>query len=335
MAAALSSELAGARSALVIKPSSLGDIVHTLPAVALLKSANPDMAVRWVANSEWAPLLHGNPDLAGVIPFPRREMRGPLGPARFLRWSRALREPSPPDLVFDFQGLLRSGLMARRSRARLVVGLADSREGARFFHGLRVPVDPGWHAVERYLALPRALGVEVPGGDSALSFKLPQEPPGREPPPGFVLLHPFSRGAGKSLGADAVRRFCELLADRPVVLVGRGGPELGGLPANAHNWIGATGLAELAWLMARAAFTVSVDSGPAHMAAALGDRLLAIHSWSDPRRVGPYRKRAWVWKGGRVARVGELDPGVAAAAGELPDFAGIEAIAARVLAEIG
>ncbi len=319
MAAEISSELAEAKHALVIKPSSLGDIVHALPAVALLKSANPRMKIRWVANSEWAPLLQGNSDLAGVVSFPRAQMRGPLGVAKFWRWSCALREPLP-DLVFDFQGLLRSGLMAWRSRGARVIGLADSREGARFFHGVRVAVDPGAHAVERYLAVPRALGVEVPADAGQFSFKLPQQAPAQLPPEGFVLFHPFSRGEGKSLDAAAVQCFCESVRDRPVVIVGRGGSELDALPEGTHNWIGGTTLAELAWLMARAAFTVSVDSGPAHMAAALGENMLAIHSWSNPLRVGPFRPRAWVWKGGRIARVGEFDPQLAAAAGGLPDL---------------
>lgn len=320
MAAGISSELAEAKRALVIKPSSLGDIVHALPAVALLKSANPGMEIRWVANSEWAPLLHGNADLAEVLHFPRAKMRGPLGPARFWRWSRTLREPTPPDLVFDFQGLLRSGLMAWRSRGARVIGLGDSREGAGIFHGRQVPVDPDAHAVERYLAMPRALGIEVPEDAEQLSFKLPQQTPAQSPPEGFVLLHPFSRGEGKSLDAAAVRRFCESVCDRPVVIVGRGGPVLDSLPAGTLNWIGGTTLPELAWLMAHAAFTVSVDSGPAHMAAALGERMLAIHSWSDPLKVGPFRPRAWVWKGGRIARVRELDPELSAAAGSLPDL---------------
>jgi heptosyltransferase-1 len=320
MSAVVSSDLAEAKRALVIKPSSLGDIVHTLPAVALLKSANPEMEIRWVANSEWVPLLRGNSDLAEVLPFPRAQMRGPLGFVKFLRWSRALRKPSPPDLVIDFQGLLRSGLMAKRSRGRCVIGLSDSREGARYFHGRRVEVDPGAHAVERYLAVPRALGVEVPEDEGELSFKLPQKEPARIPPEGFVLFHPFSRGVGKSLGAAQVHRFCEAITSRPVVLVGRGGPALEGLPEGTLNWIDQTSLPELAWLMARAAFTVSVDSGPAHMAAALGERMLAIHSWSDPLKVGPFRKRAWVWKSGSIARVGEFDVDLAKGEGGLPDL---------------
>lgn len=326
----LARELERARDVLVIKPSSLGDIVHALPAVALIKAAQPAANIRWVANTEWVPLLRGNPDLTSVIPFPRSEMRGLFAPLKFLSWSRVLREPTRPDLVIDLQGLFRSGLMARRSKAGTVLGLSDSREGAGRFHDHVVEVDPGAHAVDRYLSAARALGCEVPDDDARLSFRLPRHHPDAEVPAGYVVLHPFSRGEGKSLTAAAVVRFCEAMGDRPVLVVGRGGPELPNLPPNAADWTGQTSLSELAWLMANSDYNVSVDSGPAHMAAAVGEHLLAIHSWSDPLKVGPYRKRAWVWKRGSVRRVGEMDAAFAGGTGEMPDVAEMEGIAAHV-----
>ena len=67
-----------------------------------------------------------------------------------------------------------------------------------------------------------------------------------------------------------------------------------------------TTLSQLIWLMRRASFVVSVDSGPAHLAAALGRPMLAIHAWSDPRKVGPHRPDAWVWKNGTLTQVRDL-----------------------------
>ena len=145
-----------------------------------------------------------------------------------------------------------------------------------------------------------------------------------------MLLHPFSRGAGKSLTVESVLAFCESMGQCPVVLVGRGGPKLESLPGNVHNWMNATGLAQLAWLMENALFNVSVDSGPAHMAAALGENLLVIHGWSDPLKVGPYRKQAWVWKSGNISRAGAVDPALARGQGKLPDIAQIKEIALQV-----
>jgi heptosyltransferase-1 len=81
------------KSILVIKPSSLGDIVHTLPAVAAIREANPDAEVTWVINPEWAPLLRGNPDVNHVHIFPRGEFAALNAPLTFWPWIRK-REPS-------------------------------------------------------------------------------------------------------------------------------------------------------------------------------------------------------------------------------------------------
>ena len=115
-------------SVLVVKPSSLGDIVHTLPAVHYLKVTFPEAKISWIANTEWVPLLEENADLKTVIPFPRREFRGPVGIFKFVRWCRGL-SGLKPDLVLDFQGLFRSAWISRSAKGKSVFGLSDSREG--------------------------------------------------------------------------------------------------------------------------------------------------------------------------------------------------------------
>ena len=77
-------------------------------------------------------------------------------------------------------------------------------------------------------------------------------------------------------------------------------------PKAAVDLLDRTSLLELIWVMRRASCVISVDSGPAHLAAALGRPMVAIHTWSDPRRVGPYRHDAWVWKNGQILTVGQL-----------------------------
>src|SRR6185436_14406867 len=98
--------MARPREIVVIKPSSLGDVVHTLPAVALLKQHWPESRIRWLINSEWKPLLEGNPHIDEAIPFPRRDFRGLRGCFKIGPWARELRERVNADLVLDFQGLL-------------------------------------------------------------------------------------------------------------------------------------------------------------------------------------------------------------------------------------
>ena len=102
-----------------------------------------------------------------------------------------------------------------------------------------------------------------------------------------------------------IRSFVRQISSQKIVLVGRGN-HVGNLPGHCLDLLNKTTVAQLIWLVRRASFVVSVDSGPAHLAAALGRPMVAIHAWSDPRRVGPYREDAWVWKNGRLVQVREL-----------------------------
>jgi lipopolysaccharide heptosyltransferase I len=300
------------QSVLIVKPSSLGDIVHTLPAVALLKRHWPRAVFRWMVNPEWAPLLEGNPCLDEVLHFPRREFRGFSGWLKFLPWLRSLR-PYRSDLVLDFQGLLRSAILARACRGGQLAGLSDAREGASFFYDHVVDVRGRTHAVDRYLELATAFtGPRGPTGPlgtdpsllgTDLEWPLPAGQPVQGVDPGYVLLHPFSRGTGKSLTPAQVSEFCEELAPMRVVVAGRAEPRIA--PGqNVLDLLNRTSMAELLWLIRQSAYVVSVDSGPMHIAAALTSRLLSIHTWSDPRKVGPYRADAWVWQQGKVFQRG-------------------------------
>ncbi|HYF35573.1 MAG TPA: glycosyltransferase family 9 protein [Prosthecobacter sp.] len=291
------------RSALIVKPSSLGDIVHTLPAVRAIHQAHPHLQLRWIANPEWMPLLEGVPMLTEVTPFPRKQFRGLKILPNALRWAPQWRRlpREMPEIVLDFQGLLRSALISRSRGSRPIVGLSDAREGGRWFQDHTVAVDARAHAVDRYLAMPRAFGITV---DAAhLHFPLP---PGR-PPAGWpqrddlILIHPWSRGIGKSLEVEALQALCDALAPRPVVIVGVTSTPVPLRGDHITDFSNRTSLAELIWVLRQARFCISVDSGPMHIAAAVNDRTLGLHTWSDPRKVGPYNPRAWVWKAGRIA----------------------------------
>src|SRR5205809_4874789 len=100
---------------LIIKPSSLGDIVHTLPAVAAIRDAHPNATITWVMNPEFMPLLRGNSDVNHVHVFPRREFSGLGAPLSMMPWLKETRK-SRPYLERGFQGLLRCAVMSRVSR---------------------------------------------------------------------------------------------------------------------------------------------------------------------------------------------------------------------------
>jgi len=302
---AINNQQSAIRSILIIKPSSLGDVVHTLPAVALLRDAYPEADITWVINPEWAPLLRGNKSVDHVHIFPRGDLASFGMSKHLLPWLREVGRLQP-DVALDFQGLLRSALIGKMSHPREFYGMSDAREGAHLFYQHTAQVDRNAHAVERYLSLVETFGVALqrplrfplPTGDRVERFD-EDEP--------FVLLHPFARGQKKSLSDLAVEEFCRAVAPRRVVLVGRTKREMP-VPDNCVDLLNHTTILQLIWLIRRARFTVSVDSGPMHIAAALSDRLISIHTWSDPRKVGPYNEDAWVWKNGDLLRVRDLSP---------------------------
>ncbi len=287
-------------SILIIKPSSLGDVVHALPAVAAIRAAHPQAEITWLINPEWATLLRGNPDIDHVRIFPRGEFRGLGAPASLLPWLKQIRQLRP-DLAVDFQGLLRSGLIGKISGAQQLFGLSDAREGSRFLYDHVARVDRHSHAVERYLALAETVGATIP---AQLRFSLPSgDPlPRFDDYPPFILLHPFARGRGKSLSDATVDEICRLAAPTRVVVVGQAKLRIDA-PENCVDLSGQTTLLQLVRLLRTASFVISVDSGPMHIAAAVTERLVSIHTWTDPRRVGPYNAAAWIWRNGELQQM--------------------------------
>jgi len=291
-------------SILIIKPSSLGDIVHTLPAVAAIRDAYPAASITWVINPEWAPLLRGNQDVNHVHLFPRGDFRGLGASSSLLPWLKQTKKLKP-DLALDFQGLLRSAIIGRVSGAKQFIGMSDGREGSRLFYHSVAKVNRRDHAIERYLKLAEAAGAKI--GDSIRSPIPSGDPlPRFEDYPPFILLHPFARGRSKSLPNAVIEEICLAFAPTRVVVVGRAHRKLNP-PENCVELTNQTTLLQLVRLIRVARFIISVDSGPMHIAAAVTDRLLSIHTWTDPKRVGPYNPDAWIWKHGSLVRVTDLE----------------------------
>lgn len=298
---------------LVVKPSALGDVIHTLPAVHALHQAAPKATISWVVNTEWSPILEGIPYIHNRVLFPRREWKGWRDILKAREWANEAIAPINPDLVVDFQGLLRSGLMVRKAAGKHSVGFERSREGASRFYDQKVEI-PDWentHAVERYMKLARACGVPE---DAPTQFTLSEGepvdrkllPPEDEP---WILLHPFSRGIGKSFSANEVIDLINHFSPVPVVVVGVGDfLDHRHLPYNGINLMNKTSLRQLIWLVRQAGWTLSVDSGPMHLAAALTDKLLSVHTWTNPKMVGPWNPNAFVWRDAQILKVTEIKP---------------------------
>ncbi len=150
------------RRILIIKPSALGDIVHTLPVLNLLRRRWPDAHISWLIGSAFAGLVQGHPQLNEVITFDRnrfaRAWYKPPALIDFVRFVRDLKRRKF-DLVIDLQGLFRSGWFTSMTGAAVRVGFANARELAHFFYTHHVPIHSmEQHAIDRYLAITDALG---------------------------------------------------------------------------------------------------------------------------------------------------------------------------------
>jgi len=288
---------------LILKPSSLGDVVQALPVLRLLKSAQPHHEIFWWIDSRLVDLLTGDPDLTGLLPFERQAWSGPFGwPGawRSVRHIQALQF----DLVLDLQALARSAALAWFSRARWRIGLEDGREGAAAIYHERIPrPSPHTHAVDWYLQVLRHLRVPI-----HWDFDwLPQRTVVRDAvlrrwgltaTTPLVLLQPGGRWENKRWPLERYRQVTQRLAERfPALHFGilgstaerSLGQSLAGLaPGRVRDLTGQTGLWEMVELIRHAAVLVCNDSGPMHVAAAIGKPVVTIFGPTDPRRTGPY-----------------------------------------------
>jgi ADP-heptose:LPS heptosyltransferase len=220
---------------LILKPSSLGDVVQALPVLRLLRQHLPEARIWWWLDQGLMPLLEGDPDLAGIIPFNRRRWGSPRHWGELLGSIRGIRAHHF-DWVIDLQSLARSGLVAWLANGRLLVGLDDAREGARGFYDIAVRrPGPMTHAVDWYCEVLRVLGVPVhsrfewiPPRPQVAAAVLRQGPDdGRR----WVVLLPGARWENKRWPTAAFGRLGRLLvqADPSLRCVILGGPGEAGL----------------------------------------------------------------------------------------------------------
>lgn len=262
---------------LVVRLSSMGDVIHTLPAVASLKHSFPHSSLSWAIRPQWAALLESNPFVDQIVPMERS-----LGAT--LRALGALRRQRF-DVVVDFQGLLQSALVAASIRSQKKVGLhrSQARESlAAMFYSSAVLTRAG-HRVETNLELAAAAGAS-----SLLRvFPLPEgRREGVLPEGRFVLACPFAGWGSKQWPLEFYEQVARGL-DVPLVVNGPPGmaarlAQIGG----AH--IHLSGIAGLIDATRRAHAIIGVDSGPLHLAAALLKPGVAIYGPTDPFTHGPY-----------------------------------------------
>ena len=293
---------------LIIKPSSLGDIVMALPALSALHNSFPDAKIDWMVRNEFAPLLETHPFVNEVILFDRKFLGkswyNPRAIKALLLLISQLRDKKY-DIVIDLQGLFRTAVLGWLSGCRKRFGMADARELAPVFYTNKISVDKtDIHMVDYYLKTAEAAGAnkrevefvlgENPKAKASVKKLLSEQGVDRD---NYVVFIPSSAHRDKCW---PVERFAELAAKihsrykLPAVAIGTKSEadmvaELESMSnGRVVNLAGRTSLLELTELLRDAKLVVSNDTGPGHIAAALSRPLVFIFGLSNPARVGPY-----------------------------------------------
>ena len=284
---------------LLIKPSSLGDVVHALPVASALKERWPEAHLTWFVKRQWADLVHRCKDVDRIWPVDTT-LGSWLGQVRALRGEGF-------DLVIDLQGLFRSGALAWLSGSPVRIGFVNGREGSPWFYTHRVPVSSmEMHAVDRYLLVAAALGAP-PQGMPQFRFKKLEEDLAAirdlcenkhfsvEKP--WVAMSVSARWPTKRWPLGSFAAVIDQLANEglgPIVLIGSSDEqgEVGQLKAMTTNSFvdltGAVPLGSLPALLSCASVLITNDSGPMHVAAAVGTPVVALFGPTSPVRTGPY-----------------------------------------------
>ncbi len=287
---------------LLVRVSSLGDVLHNMPIVADIRRHFPEANIDWVVEEGYVSLVRQNPQVRHIIPFALRRWRKHLGDkavrAEVKQFFRRVREVEY-DYVFDTQGLLKTGIVMGAARIRKggqKVGLANGSEGSgyegisRIFHTKSIPLDPRTHAVARgRLVVAAALGYAV---DTPADFGLPElsldeaKPDWLPAEPYAVYFHGTARDAKKWAPANWIALGRELAP--MTILLPWGSPkekaEAEALAAQIPNArvLPKLSMADAVLVARRARLAVGVDTGLTHIAAAYSRPVVEIYA-DSPR----------------------------------------------------
>lgn len=289
------------RKILIVKPGSLGDIVHSLPFLNSVKACFPKAEIHWVVAKGLEGLLECHPMVDRLIIINKdmwkklsrttdtiKEVRQLLKDIRDERY----------DLAVDLQGLFRSGVITMATRAPVRIGFSEAREGSSLFYNVRVKGGKEVHAVERYMKIAGALGCDEK--DIIFPFalydgKIKTIEDIRSGLKDYAVIVPGARWDTKIWAAENFGRIASLLTIKSLVIGSRSDVDLAEKVVRSSNGkaislAGRTSLKELIEIMRNARIVISNDSGPMHIAAGFNVPVVAIFGPTSPVRTGPYGK---------------------------------------------
>lgn len=260
---------------LIVRLGAMGDVIHALPAAAALRREFPTAHIAWAIEPRWAPLLNDNPHINEVVPLDRKQWSSVKAACRQLR-------RQPFDLAFDLQGLIKSALTAAVSGANRIAGYHRSqlREWPAAFFYTETTRTTAAHIIDQHLQLAGAPNTQA-------DFPIPPgTPEGVLPETPFVLAAPFAGWPSKEWPLE---RYADLAKLIPMPLVLNAHPaaetRIKAVPGTHPHISSIAGLIDAT---RRARAVIGVDSGPLHLAAALGKPGVAVYGPTDPARNGPY-----------------------------------------------
>jgi len=296
---------------LIIKLSAIGDVIHTLPSLRALKKTFPEARITWVVETAAADLLEGNPDLDRVIISNRKTWAGNLKKFENIKetisesadFVRILNERRY-DLVIDFHGLFKSAIIAFLVKADRKLGYDSMQELSGIFYSEKIPEDMNKHAVDRYLDFARYLGCTIEKAEFNI---YPDDGNERKIDTLFqennissrdllIAVSPQALWETKLWDNSRLALLCDMIKDElggRVIFTGSGAGDIIAdirtrMKTDSINLEGRTSLRELAALYRRVSLLVTTDSGPMHLAAAVGTPVVAIFGPTSPARTGPY-----------------------------------------------
>ena len=307
------------RRLLIVRLGSMGDIIHTLPAATALRLAFPEASIGWLVEERWAELLCTLPEPRSGLRSPRRPLVDRVHTVNTKTWRNSLLSMQTweqiaaglselraqrYEVAVDFQGAVRSAVLARLSGAPVVYGVTQPRENVASMFYTRQVIAHGSHVVEQNLSLAEAVAhrplempkVDFPHDNSVDKQLEDRLQPGRD----FALLNPGAGWGAKQWPADRYGYVARRLAEDSVKSLINFGPGEESLVHAAESSSEGTAqgltssLTELIALTRRARIFVGGDTGPMHLAAALGIPVVAIFGPTNPARNGPFGTRSIV-----------------------------------------
>lgn len=276
---------------LILKPSSLGDIINGLQVAQSIKEQLPGCHIDWVVRDRFAPIVSQCNVIDTIFLFNRRK-----GLRSFIRLLKEIRKKEY-DYVLDFQGLARTGVMTYFARGKYKLGRSDARELSFFAYDKRVPLPASGkmsHAVDILLQFLPEMGLkgELLGTLRFNSHSLEAIDVRLKGSVSPIVMIPNSRQARKEWGGfvELARKILEHYGDQLVVWDSHMANNTLGLEAYEHfiNVSGKTSIEDMISLVAGARLVIANDSGPMHLAAAMGRPILGLFGPTASHRFGPY-----------------------------------------------